>query len=245
MDQNSKDPNITNDQIDQVIQQVQTQQERGELPQLDDYLNRFPNVQEEIRDIWSVLLIMDCLSPQQSRSQGSEGRPSSFEEPPEQPSALAARTEIDTQKHPPAEPLGLYIGRYQIQRRLGRGGFGTVYLATDVELDRLVAIKLPHEHRMHSDSAKRTYLLEARTLAKLDHPNIVPVYDFGILADGRCFVVSKYVDGQDLAQILSTRRFAPIEAAKFVITVAEALNNVHMARVVHRRYQASQSTCRQ
>lgn len=234
MDQNSNDPNITNDQIDQVIQQVQTQQERGELPQLDDYLNRFPNVQEEIRDIWSVLLIMDCLSPQQSRSQGSEGRSSSFEAPPEQPPALAARTEIDTQKHPPVEPLGLYIGRYQIQRRLGRGGFGTVYLATDLELDRLVAIKLPHEHRMHSDSAKRTYLLEARTLAKLDHPNIVPVYDFGILADGRCFVVSKYVDGQDLAQILSTRRFAPIEAAKFVITVAEALHNVHMARVVHR-----------
>ncbi len=87
---------------------------------------------------------------------------------------------------------------------------------------------------MSSHAAKRTYLLEARTLAKLDHPNIVPVYDFGMMKDGRCFVVSKFVDGQDLSQVLRASRVSPRETATLVSTVAKALHSVHQAQVVHR-----------
>ena len=96
-----------------------------------------------------------------------------------------------------------YIGRYQIIRKLGQGGFGVVFLAQDSDLDRLVAIKLPHLHRMRDDAFRKTYLQEAQTLARLDHPSIVPIFDCGTILDGRCFVVSKYIEGHDLSRVLA------------------------------------------
>src|SRR6516162_3005218 len=91
------------------------------------------------------------------------------------------------------------IGRYRVIRRLGQGGFGRVYLGHDDGLDRPVAIKVPNPERIAHPSDVEAYLNEARILAKLDHPNIVPVHDVGRTEDGRCFVVSKLVEGSDLA----------------------------------------------
>ena len=86
------------------------------------------------------------------------------------------------------------IGRYRIIRRLGQGGFGRVYLARDDDLDRPVAIKVPNPERVAGAEDVEAYLAEARTLAKLEHPHIVPVYDVGRTGDGLCYVVSKYGD---------------------------------------------------
>src|SRR5438045_80552 len=71
------------------------------------------------------------------------------------------------------------IGRYRVVRRLGQGGFGRVYLAHDADLDRSVAIKVPNPERVAHRGDIELYLAEARSLAKLDHPSIVPVYDLG------------------------------------------------------------------
>ena len=90
------------------------------------------------------------------------------------------------------------IGRYRIIRRLGQGGFGRVYLAHDDDLDRPVAIKVPNPERISQPEDVEAYLNEARILAKLDHPNIVPVHDVGRTEDGLCFVVSKLIEGSDL-----------------------------------------------
>src|SRR5580704_14892154 len=92
------------------------------------------------------------------------------------------------------------IGRYRIERVLGKGGFGLVYLAHDDQLQRLVAIKVPHRHRVSTAEDAAAYLTEARTVANLDHPNIVPVYDVGSTLDYPCFIVSKYIEGRTLAQ---------------------------------------------
>src|SRR5262249_12155448 len=98
------------------------------------------------------------------------------------------------------------VGRYRVERLLGEGGFGRVYLAHDDELHRPVAVKVPHHHRvMHPDDIE-AYLAEARVLAVLDHPNIVPVYDVGRTDDGLCFVVSKFVEGRDLRQTIKAGR---------------------------------------
>ena len=91
------------------------------------------------------------------------------------------------------------IGRYRVERVLGKGGFGLVYLAHDEQLQRLVAIKVPHRRLVARPEDAEAYLTEARTVASLDHPNIVPVYDVGSTEDCPCFVVSKYIDGSDLA----------------------------------------------
>src|SRR4051794_26136025 len=92
---------------------------------------------------------------------------------------------------PPAEAATpLSVGRYRIEKVLGRGGFGVVYLARDGQLQRHVAIKVPHRHRVPTPDDAQAYLTEARTVANLDHPNIVPVYDVGSTDDCPCFIVS-------------------------------------------------------
>src|SRR5262245_45512957 len=84
--------------------------------------------------------------------------------------------------HRPGDPRE--IGRYRIIRQLGQGSFGRVYLARDDDLDRCVAIKVPNSERIASPGDVEVYLAEARALAKLDHPNIVPVHDVGRTDDG-------------------------------------------------------------
>src|SRR5271166_4865789 len=98
--------------------------------------------------------------------------------------------------------IPLRIGRYRIERILGEGGFGLVYLAHDDQLQRLVAIKVPHRERIAKPEDADAYVAEARILASLDHPHIVPVHDVGCCDDGLCFIVSKYIDGIDLASRL-------------------------------------------
>src|SRR4051812_37455633 len=87
------------------------------------------------------------------------------------------------------------IGRYRIERVLGQGGFGLVYLAHDEQLNRPVAIKVPHNSLISRPEDAEAYLTEARTVANLDHSHVVPVYDVGSTQDFPCYVVSKYIDG--------------------------------------------------
>ena len=130
--------------------------------------------------------------------------------------------------HPPK------IGRYSILRRLGKGGFGEVFLAFDEELDRPVAIKVPRPERVSCPEDIEAYLTEARIVANLDHPHIVPVHDVGRTEDGLCFVVSKFIEGSDLAAKIKEARPGFHESAALVATVAEALHYAHTHGLVHR-----------
>ena len=136
-----------------------------------------------------------------------------------------------------AEPE--HIGRYEVQRSLGTGAFGQVFLCRDSRLDRLVAIKVPRREIVANQSDVEIYLREARMLAKLDHPNIVPVHDVGSSSEFACFIVSKYVDGGSLAQRLREQRFTRTESARFVAAVADALHHAHKRNVVHRDIKPS------
>ena len=126
------------------------------------------------------------------------------------------------------------IGRYRIIRRLGQGGFGRVYLAHDDDLDRPVAIKVPNPERITHPEDVEAFLVEARILAKLDHPHIVPVFDVGRTEDGLCFVVSKLVEGSDLAVRMGQARPSFRDSAELVATIADALHYAHTRGLVHR-----------
>jgi serine/threonine protein kinase/formylglycine-generating enzyme required for sulfatase activity/tetratricopeptide (TPR) repeat protein len=126
------------------------------------------------------------------------------------------------------------IGRYRIEKILGEGAFGRVYLAHDDQLNRPVAIKVPRRERLSTPKEAEAYLAEARVLAILDHPNIVPVHDVGTTADGLCYVVSKLVEGQDLAHVIQGARLSHSQAVELIATVATALHYAHRQGLVHR-----------
>ena len=140
----------------------------------------------------------------------------------------------------PSQPAGdepalpSHIGRYRIIRRLGQGGFGRVYLAHDDALDRPVAVKVPHPQRISQPDDVEAFFVEARVLAKLDHPHIVPVFDVGRTEDGLCFVVSKLVEGSDLAVRMGQARPSFRDSAELVATIADALHYAHTRGLVHR-----------
>ena len=126
------------------------------------------------------------------------------------------------------------IGRYRIERVLGKGGFGLVYLAHDDQLSRPVAIKVPHRNLVDRLEDAEAYLTEARTVANLDHRHIVPVFDVGSTEQFPFFVVSKYIDGADLATRLRQLRLSIHETVELVAKVAEPLHHAHRQGLVHR-----------
>jgi tetratricopeptide (TPR) repeat protein len=125
-------------------------------------------------------------------------------------------------------------GRYRIERELGRGGMGVVYLARDTVLERDVAFKvLPKEIR-ESPTALRNFLREAKAAAKLNHPNIVTVYDAGKSSHG-FYLAMEYVEGATLRTILERRGKIPASGAVYVMRqMADALSYAHKKKVVHR-----------
>ena len=126
------------------------------------------------------------------------------------------------------------IGRYRIEKVLGEGGFGLVYLGYDDDLDRPVAIKVPHAGQVSRPEDSEAYRTEARTVARLEHPNIVPVYDVGSTQEFACYVVSKYVAGSDLSAKIQQHGLSSTEAAALIASVAEALHYAHTQGLVHR-----------
>jgi serine/threonine protein kinase/formylglycine-generating enzyme required for sulfatase activity len=124
--------------------------------------------------------------------------------------------------------------RYQKIRQLGAGAFGTVWLAEDTELGRPVAIKEPREDRISNGQNIETYRDEARILASLDHPNIVPVYDVGHSASGSCYFVSKWIDGLDLSAYVAQQPLSFERIASLIAQVADALQQTHQRGLVHR-----------
>src|SRR5205814_750479 len=112
--------------------------------------------------------------------------------------------------------------------------FGRVFQAFDEQLSRAVAIKVPHRRLISRPADVEAYLAEARVLASLDHANIVPVHDVGRTEDGLCFVVSKLIDGSDLATQMKEFRFSFGQAAELIATLATALHHAHRKGLVHR-----------
>src|SRR5258708_210383 len=129
-------------------------------------------------------------------------------------------------------------GQYSIDREIGRGGMGVVYLARDPRLDRPVEIKTLPPLLATDAAIRERFLREARTAARLSHPSIVPIYRADELG-GRVFFVMGYVDGESLAQrIRSGGPLPPIDALRLLRDVALALGYAHAQGVVHRDVKA-------
>ncbi|MEJ7759255.1 MAG: serine/threonine-protein kinase [Gemmatimonadaceae bacterium] len=139
--------------------------------------------------------------------------------------------------HPSSEFLefqAALAGEYSLQRELGRGGMGIVYLARDVQLDRDVAIKVLPIPLAHTTASRERFLREARTAAGLSHPHIVPIHRVGE-AGGFVFFVMTYVEGETLGERLRTRGpLPPADVTRILREVAWALAYAHGRGIVHR-----------
>jgi eukaryotic-like serine/threonine-protein kinase len=125
-------------------------------------------------------------------------------------------------------------GRYRLERPLGHGGMASVYLARDSELDRDVALKLLADNLGGDESLRKRFVREARLAARLSHPNVVSVFDAGE-DGGRPYIVMEYVDGENLAELLSRRGSLPPEEARgLALQAAHGLAHAHAAGLVHR-----------
>src|SRR5437764_4008841 len=127
-------------------------------------------------------------------------------------------------------------GRYRIERRLGVGGMSTVYLAFDQRLERSVAVKLLAEHLADDDAFISRFRREALSAARLVHPNIVQVFDFGFdEAQHQHFIVMEHVPGRSCAELLRDRGRLEVEQAVEIITQAcRGLDYAHRNGVIHR-----------
>jgi serine/threonine protein kinase len=130
--------------------------------------------------------------------------------------------------------VGDQIAGYRIERQIGRGGMGVVYLAEQLRLRRYVALKLIVPELAEDDEFRRRFERESQMAASLDHPNVIPVYEAGE-ADGALFISMRYVEGYDLRAIIKAGgRLDPVRAARLVGQLGGALDAAHARGLVHR-----------
>jgi predicted Ser/Thr protein kinase len=130
--------------------------------------------------------------------------------------------------------IGIDFAGCRVEELIGRGGMGMVYRGTDLRLDRPVAIKLIATEHATDEAVRRRFEREARLMAAIDHPNVIPVYAAGE-QDGHLYLVMRYVAGTDLHLQLAERgRLEPREAARIVNDLAGALDAAHAGGLVHR-----------
>jgi serine/threonine protein kinase len=126
-------------------------------------------------------------------------------------------------------------GKYELQRVIGRGGMGAVYVARQLRLDRLVAIKLLRPDVTADERAVARFNREARAAARIEHPNAVRVYDFGSTDDGGAFIAMEYVEGVPLRVMMRRSRVLPLEVVMDIIWQASAaVAAAHEQGIVHR-----------
>src|SRR5262245_11561780 len=167
--------------------------------------------------------------------------------PPEAPEGLcpkcvllgaAAPTESGapataTAEIPSLERIATAFPQLQILELIGRGGMGFVFKARQPHLDRFVALKLLPDKPAKDAQFTERFNREGRVLARLNHPNIVSVYDFG-QTGGFYFLLMEFVDGVNLRQAMQAGRFSPAEALGIVPKICEALQYAHEQGILHR-----------
>jgi hypothetical protein len=134
--------------------------------------------------------------------------------------------------------VGAAFGRYAIRELLGRGAMGWVYRAYDSQLEREVALKVPHFEPSDDPAVIGQFLREGRAAAKIRHPNVLPVFDAGQI-DGIYHITMALIEGQPLVHALRARKFSCREAATLVWKLAAGLDTVHKAGIVHRDIKPS------
>ncbi len=129
----------------------------------------------------------------------------------------------------------MFAERYEIQKTLGAGGMSTVYLANHVLMNKLMAVKLLHDHLASDVSAVQRFQREAQTVTLLSHPNILAVHDFGLSPDGLAYLVMDYLEGASLQEYIALKSTVHWQkSCQFFLQICSGLQHAHIKGIVHR-----------
>ena len=211
---------VTADNMDYFYMLALAKEQLGELSESRDLLYKISATRRDFRDVDTrISNIVSRIS-----MIDSEQRPLTPAETPTRALDPAARQVVENS-----------IGeRYIIEKELGRGGMGVVYLAKDKQLERPVALKFLGALVDHSEEYKQRFVREAQSAAKVSHPNVVSIYDISALS-GKAYIAMEFVEGATLSRHLKQKgRLTAREALNITLQACSALQAVHEAGVVHR-----------
>jgi serine/threonine protein kinase len=189
-----------------INNEVLLREEQGEPVQLDDFLERFPQLRPQLEELFEVHRVLEWSNLGTQDTSPDEGAP---------------------------VPQWKSVAGYEVLEELGRGGMGVVYKARQPALDRLVALKMIRGGALAGPGQVARFRAEALAVARLRHPLIVHIYDVGE-QDGCPFLAIEFVDGGSLAERLNGTPLPPDRAAELVSTLARATDYAHRQGIVHR-----------
>jgi len=206
-------PEVDRDQqLADLIANLTEQMRRGETPDLDTAAAQHPDLAEELRALWAAVQYAEAFA-----------RPAD------------GRQTIDLRRPAAFTPLSLprAFGDYELLEEIGRGGMGVVYKARQRSLDRTVALKMVLRGDLASGADLARFRAEAESAARLQHPNIVPVFEVGT-CDGQAYFSMKHVEGETLASRVAEGPLPAREAARLVLSIARAVHHAHQQGILHR-----------
>ena len=133
------------------------------------------------------------------------------------------------------ELIGQQIGNYVLKKLLGKGGMGSVYLAEHPRIEKQVAVKILSEYVIQQPMAAQRFEAEAKLISRVNHPNIIEVFDFGALEDGRLYYIMEMLEGRELRKVMKAkRRMSPRDLLPYLEQICAALQAAHDKGVIHR-----------
>ena len=240
-DQDSAGPeNLDRDQrLANVLADLADAVCRGEFVDFDKVCNQHPDLAQDLRKLWGAVLVTDTAGAIADEGIGSSGQsPSQLSPSGTGATNTTGGSSSDGGGRWRSLQLPTTVGDYELIQEIGRGGMGVVFLARQISLNREVAVKMILRGRLASDADLQRFLAEAASTAKLEHPNIVPVYDVGDF-DGRPFFSMQFVPGETLADRLNHGPLPQREAAEIVTRIARAVAFAHEQGVFHRDLKPS------
>jgi serine/threonine protein kinase len=209
-------PALDDERLAMLLAELTDAVQRGEPVDFEGVCREHPDLAGELRQLWGAVLVADAAASHPCAAGEAED---------------AEGAELSLQ-------LPCRFGSYELIEEIGRGGMGIVYRARQLNLDREVAVKMILRGPLASGADRQRFHVEAEAAARLDHANIVPVYEVGD-AQGRPYFSMKYIIGRTLSSLLADQPLAPREAARILADVSRAIDYAHRRGVLHRDLKPS------
>ena len=203
-------------QLAELLDELTRRAAEGEAIDIEIVGQQHPEFADELCQLWGAVMLADAVGKHVSTVDGSAGS-----------SVTSVQFDLPCQ-----------FGDYELIEELGRGGMGVVLRARQLSLKREVAIKMLLRGQLASPDDEARFLREAESVARLNHPAIVPVYEVGE-EDGRLFFSMKYVGGDTLSRLLDEGPLPPRQTARILVSVGRAVHYAHQKGVLHRDLKPS------